>query len=64
MDLHPAMLPKALWDRLVKIGAKMVCHARYVTFQLAEVGIPCGLHRAILQRIRRFADMAPRAGPA
>jgi hypothetical protein len=52
-----------LRDRLIKIGAKMVRHARYVTFQLAEVAIPRGLYRAILQRIRRFADTLPRAGP-
>ena len=53
-----------LRDRLIKIGAKMVRHARYVTFQLAEVAIPRGLYRTILRRIRRFADMTPRAGPA
>jgi len=53
-----------LRDRLIKIGAKMVCHARYVTFQLAEVAIPRGLYRAILQRIRRFARTTPRDGPA
>jgi hypothetical protein len=53
-----------LRDKLIKIGAKMVRHARYVTFQLAEVAIPRGLYRTILQRIRRFADTRPRAGPA
>lgn len=53
-----------LRDRLIKIGAKMVRHARYVTFQLAEVAIPRNLYRGILQRIRRFADTKPRAGPA
>jgi hypothetical protein len=42
----------------------MVRHARYVTFQLAEVAIPRGLYRAILHRIRRFAVTASRAGPA
>ena len=29
-----------LRDKLVKIGAKVVRHSRYVTFQLAEVAIP------------------------
>ena len=29
-----------LRERLVKIGAKVVIHARYVTFQMAEVAIP------------------------
>jgi len=53
-----------LRDKLIKIGAKMVRHARYVTFQLAEVAIPRGLYRAILRRLRRFAVTTPRAGPA
>ena len=52
-----------LRDRLIKIGAKMVRHARYVTFQLAEVAIPRGLYRTILGRIRRFAAVSPRAAP-
>ena len=45
----------------IKIGAKMVRYARYVTFQLAEVAIPRPLHRAILDRILRFAKIPPRA---
>jgi len=53
-----------LREKLIKIGAKMVRHARYVTFQLAEVAIPRGLYRAILHRIRRFTVTTPRAGPA
>ena len=52
-----------LREKLIKIGAKMVRHARYVTFQLAEVAIPRGLYRAILRRIRRFAAIVPRAAP-
>ena len=43
-----------LREKLVKIGAKVVTHARYVTFQMAEVAIPRGLFRAILERIRRL----------
>ena len=33
-----------LREKLVKIGAKVVSHGRYVTFQLAEVAVPseCG----------------------
>ena len=53
-----------LRDRLIKIGAKVVRHARYVTFQLAEVAVPRRLYRAILERIRRFAGTPPRAAPA
>ena len=52
-----------LREKLIKIGAKMVRHARYVTFQLAEVAIPRRLYRTILARIRRFAAIPPRAAP-
>jgi hypothetical protein len=52
-----------LREKLIKIGAKMVRHARYVTFQLAEVAIPRHLYRTILNRIRQFAAIAPRAAP-
>lgn len=52
-----------LRDKLIKIGSKRVCHARYVIFQLAEVAIPRRLYRAILDRIRRFAAIMPRAAP-
>ncbi len=38
-------------------------HARYVTFQLAEVAVPRRLYRAILDRIRRFGALSPRAAP-
>ncbi len=34
-----------LREKLVKIGAKVVTHARYVTFQMAEVAIPRRLSR-------------------
>ncbi|MEE8156183.1 MAG: transposase, partial [Phycisphaerales bacterium] len=37
-----------LRDKLIKIGAKVVRHARYVTFQLAEVAVPRRLYRVIL----------------
>ncbi len=40
-----------LREKLVKIGAKVVRHGRYVTFQLAEVGVPRDLFREILRRI-------------
>ena len=41
-----------LREKLIKIGAKVVTHARYVIFQVAEVAVPKGLFRAILERIR------------
>jgi len=50
-----------LRERLVKIGAKVVSHARYVIFQMAEVATPRRLFAAILERIRRLAVIRPRA---
>ena len=43
-----------LREELIKIGAKNVRHARYVTFQLAEVAVPRKLFREILRRIARL----------
>ena len=38
----------------MKIGAKVVTHAKYVIFQLAEVPVPRKLFAAILERIGRL----------
>ncbi len=40
-----------LREKLIKIGAKVVRHGRYVTFQLAEVAIPRTLFAKILRLI-------------
>ena len=48
-----------LREKLVKIGAKVVTHSRYVTFQMAEVAIPRRLFRTILRRISRLGRLAP-----
>ena len=40
-----------LREKLIKIGAKVVLHGRYVTFQLAEVAVPKELFRKILSLI-------------
>lgn len=48
-----------LREKLVKIGAKVVAHSRYVTFQMAEVAIPRRLFRTILRRISRLGSLAP-----
>lgn len=45
-----------LRDRLIEIGGKIVRHARYVTFQMAEVA----LARDLFANIRRPID---RLGP-
>ncbi len=43
-----------LREKLVKIGAKVVHHGRYITFQLAEVAIPRALFAEILLLINRL----------
>ncbi len=40
----------ALREKLIKIGAKVARHGRYMTFQLAEVGVPRKLFRAKFHR--------------
>jgi hypothetical protein len=30
----------SLREKLIKIGAKVISHGRYVTFQMAEVAVP------------------------
>lgn len=49
-----------LREKLVKIGAKVTRHAKYVTFQMAEVAVPRRLFAAILDRIARLAIPPPR----
>ena len=50
-----------LREKLIKIGAKVVRHGRYVTFQLAEVAIPRSLFAEILRLIDglRPAPLSP-----
>ena len=43
-----------LREKLVKIGARIVCHGRYLVFQLAEVAVPRAVFAAILSRIDRL----------
>jgi hypothetical protein len=42
----------------------VVRHAKYVTFQLAEVAVPRELFAAILDRIQRFGVPPPLLRPA
>ena len=49
----------SLREKLVKIGARIVGHGRYVTFQMAEVAVPRGLFAEILRLIAQL-----RAPPA
>ncbi|MDD5458086.1 MAG: transposase [Phycisphaerae bacterium] len=60
--LRRLALPKSINDwslrtmreKLVKIGDKVVSHARYVTFQMAEVLVSRALFYEILERIKRL----------
>ena len=51
----------SLREKLVKIGAKIVTHARYVTFQMSEVAVPSQLFEEIL---RLIDGLRPRPAPA
>jgi len=60
--LRRLVLPKSIndwslqtmWEKLVKIGAKVVSHTRYVTFQMAEVLVLKSLFHQILEKIHRL----------
>ena len=45
---------RTMREKLVKIGAKVVSHSRYVTFQMAEVLVSRSLFYEILERIKRL----------
>ena len=51
----------SLKEKLIKIGAKVVTHGRYVAFQMAEVAIPRNLFGDIL---RLIAELRPPPDPA
>jgi hypothetical protein len=70
--LRQLALPKALkeWSlwtlraKLIRIGAKVVRHSRYMIFQMEEVAVPRTLFREILDRIQRlrFSTIPARPG--
>jgi hypothetical protein len=49
----------SLREKLIKIGARVVSHGRYVTFQMAEVALPRQMFAGILSLIAQL-----RASPA
>ena len=51
----------SLKEKLIKIGAKVVSHGRYVAFQMAEVAIPRQMFQEIL---RLIAELRPKPPPA
>ena len=51
----------SLREKLVKIGARVVRHARYAVFRMAEVAVP----RELFEEILRLIDgLRPRPAPA
>jgi len=54
---------RTLRDKLIKIGAKVVSHSRYVIFQMTEVAVPQTLFREILDRIPKLHFLAIPARP-
>ena len=44
----------SLREKLIKIGAKVVSHGRYVTFQMAEVAVPRQMFQEILSLIAQL----------
>jgi hypothetical protein len=51
----------SLKEKLIKTGAKIISHGRYVNFQMAEVAIPRHLFAEIL---RLIAELRPRPDPS
>ena len=51
----------SLREKLVKIGAKVVRHGRYVIFQMAEVAVPRELFQEILRLIAELRQQPPPA---
>jgi hypothetical protein len=60
--LRQLVLPRAVkhWtlttprEKLIQIGPRVVSHAKYIVFQLAEVAVPGELFARILGRIARL----------
>jgi hypothetical protein len=52
-----------LREKLIKIGAKVVSHGRYVTFQMAEVAVPRQMFAEILSLIARLQTINKCTGP-
>ena len=58
-DFGPTIIASALTslkEKLIKIGAKIVSHGRYVAFEMAEVAIPKNHFADIL---RMIAELRP-----
>jgi hypothetical protein len=51
-----------LREKVTKIDAKVVCHTRYIIFQMAKVAVSRALFVAILGRIRRLGFLVEASG--
>ncbi len=49
----------SLRDKLIKIGAKVFSHGRYITFQMAEVAVPRQMFKDILRLIAQLRGPSP-----
>ena len=58
-DLDPKPKLVTLCVKLVKIGAKVVRHGRYATFQMADDAVP----RDLFQEVLRMIDGLRRSPP-
>ena len=52
----------SLREKVVKVGAKVISHGRYVIFQMAEVAVPRELFDRILDRIAKLRPPDPAHG--
>ncbi len=48
------LMLSSLREKLIKIEAKVIHHAKYITFQMAEVAIPREMFRTMLNRVERL----------
>jgi hypothetical protein len=46
-------------EKLVKIGAKVIGHARYTVFQMAEIAVPREMFRRVLDMIGKLRSPEP-----
>ena len=51
----------SLKEKLIKIGAKVVRHDRYIAFQMVEVAIPRHIFQEILRLIAELRPLLPPA---
>jgi hypothetical protein len=51
---YPKQVQTGLREKVVKIGAKVIAHARYTVFRMAEVAVPRDLLRRFLAMIGKL----------